>query len=64
MRRRTQGGVGVDEKGKDRMDLVDTQVGFRYDPAMKGNGFNNSIFLIFANQTPKRLQSDRFYTTD
>jgi len=46
------------------VENVDLMVGLYAEPPPKGFGFSDTAFRIFALMAPRRLQSDRFYTTD
>ena len=39
-------------------------VGLYAEPPPKGFGFSDTAFRIFALMAPRRLKSDRFFTTD
>jgi hypothetical protein len=46
------------------LDRVDTMIGMYAEQPPKGFGFSDTAFRIFALMAPRRLQSDRFFTTD
>jgi len=49
---------------KDDIDLVDLMVGLYAEPRPKGFGFSDTAFRIFILMASRRLNSDRFFTTD
>ncbi len=46
------------------VDEVDLMVGLYAEPPPKGFGFSDTAFRVFALMAPRRLKSDRFFTTD
>jgi Animal haem peroxidase len=46
------------------IDAVDLQVGLLAEPFPKGFGFSDTAFRVFVLMASRRLQSDRFFTTD
>jgi len=46
------------------INSVDLQVGMYAEPLLKGFGFSETAFRIFLLMASRRLQSDRFFTTD
>jgi hypothetical protein len=48
----------------DRIEQVDLMVGLYAEPLPKGFGFSDTAFRIFALMASRRLNSDRFFTTD
>jgi Animal haem peroxidase len=46
------------------LENVDLMVGLYAEPPPKGLGFSDTTFRIFALMAPRRLKSDRFFTTD
>jgi hypothetical protein len=46
------------------IDSVDLMVGMYAEPLIKGMGFSDTAFRIFLLMASRRLQSDRFFTTD
>lgn len=46
------------------IDSVDVQVGMYAEPLIKGMGFSETAFRIFLLMASRRLQSDRFFSTD
>jgi hypothetical protein len=46
------------------IDRVDLMVGLYAEPLPKGFGFSDTAFRIFALMASRRLNSDRFFTTD
>lgn len=46
------------------IDSVDLMVGMYAEPLIKGFGFSETAFRIFLLMASRRLQSDRFFTTD
>ncbi|MFN0110571.1 MAG: peroxidase family protein, partial [Blastocatellia bacterium] len=46
------------------IDLVDAMVGMFAEPLIEGFGFSETAFRIFLLMASRRLQSDRFFTTD
>ena len=46
------------------IDQVDLMVGLFAEPLPKGFGFSDTAFRIFALMASRRLNSDRFFTTD
>ena len=49
---------------KNDVDSVDLQVGMLAEPRPPGFGFGETAFRIFTFMTVRRLESDRFFTTD
>jgi Animal haem peroxidase len=49
---------------EDDIDLVDLMVGLYAEPRPKGFGFSDTAFRIFILMASRRLNSDRFFTTD
>ena len=49
---------------EDDLENVDLMVGLYAEPPPKGFGFSDTAFRIFALMAPRRLKSDRFFTTD
>lgn len=48
----------------DDINSVDLMVGMYAEPLIKGFGFSETAFRIFLLMASRRLQSDRFFTTD
>jgi len=48
----------------DDIDSVDLMVGMYAEPLIEGMGFSETAFRIFLLMASRRLQSDRFFTTD
>jgi hypothetical protein len=48
----------------DDVDQVDLMVGLYAEPLPQGFGFSDTAFRVFALMAPRRLTSDRFFTTD
>jgi hypothetical protein len=48
----------------DSIERVDLMVGLFAEPLPKGFGFSDTAFRIFALMASRRLNSDRFFTTD
>jgi len=48
----------------DDIDSVDLMVGMYAEPLITGMGFSETAFRIFLLMASRRLQSDRFFTTD
>jgi hypothetical protein len=48
----------------DDINSVDLMVGMYAEPLIKGMGFSETAFRIFLLMASRRLQSDRFFTTD
>lgn len=46
------------------IDAVDLMVGMFAEPLIRGMGFSETAFRIFLLMASRRLQSDRFFTTD
>lgn len=46
------------------IDAVDAMVGMFAEPLIKGFGFSETAFRVFLLMASRRLQSDRFFTTD
>jgi hypothetical protein len=46
------------------VDEVDLMVGLYAEPPPAGFGFSDTAFRVFALMAPRRLKSDRFFTTD
>ena len=46
------------------VDDVDLMIGMYAEAPPKGFGFSDTAFRVFALMAPRRLQSDRFFTTD
>jgi hypothetical protein len=46
------------------IDRVDLMVGMFAEPKPAGLGFSDTAFRIFVLMAPRRLKSDRFFTTD
>jgi hypothetical protein len=46
------------------IDRVDLTVGLYAEPLPKGFGFSDTAFRIFILMASRRLNSDRFFTTD
>ena len=46
------------------VDRVDLMVGLYAEPVPKGFGFSDTAFRIFILMASRRLNSDRFFTTD
>lgn len=46
------------------INSVDLQVGMFAEPLIKGMGFSETAFRVFLLMASRRLQSDRFFTTD
>ncbi|MGH9800357.1 MAG: peroxidase family protein, partial [Blastocatellia bacterium] len=46
------------------IDAVDAMVGMFAEPLIEGFGFSETAFRIFLLMASRRLQSDRFFTTD
>jgi hypothetical protein len=46
------------------VDEVDLMIGMYAEQPPKGFGFSDTAFRIFALMAPRRLKSDRFFTTD
>lgn len=46
------------------IEAVDAMVGMFAEPLIKGFGFSETAFRIFLLMASRRLQSDRFFTTD
>lgn len=55
---------GVDENGKDNVNLLDLMVGLYAEPLPAGFGFSDTAFRVFILMASRRLESDRFFTTD
>lgn len=55
---------GTDEHGNDRVDLVDLMIGMYAEPVPAGFGFSDTAFRVFILMASRRLESDRFFTTD
>ena len=49
---------------KDDIDRVDLMVGLFAEPKPEGFGFSETAFRIFILMASRRLNSDRFFTTD
>jgi hypothetical protein len=49
---------------KDDIDSVDLMTGMYAEPLIKGFGFSETAFRVFLLMASRRLQSDRFFTTD
>jgi hypothetical protein len=49
---------------QDDIDAVDLLIGMYGEPRPKGFAFSDTAFRIFLLMAPRRLQSDRFFTTD
>ncbi|HLM76972.1 MAG TPA: peroxidase family protein, partial [Rubrobacteraceae bacterium] len=49
---------------KDDIDLVDLMVGLYAEPRPEGFGFSDTAFRIFILMASRRLNSDRFFTSD
>ena len=49
---------------EDEVDRVDLMVGMYAEPKPKGFGFSDTAFRIFILMASRRLNSDRFFTTD
>ncbi|MDX6697876.1 MAG: hypothetical protein QOE65_1273 [Solirubrobacteraceae bacterium] len=49
---------------EDDVDRVDLMVGLYAEPPPKGFGFSDTAFRVFALMASRRLNSDRFFTTD
>lgn len=49
---------------EDKLDDVDLMVGMYAEPLIPGFGFSETAFRIFLLMASRRLQSDRFFTTD
>jgi len=49
---------------KDNIDLVDLMIGLYAEPKPEGFGFSDTAFRIFILMASRRLNSDRFFTTD
>ena len=49
---------------ENNIDRVDLMVGLYAEPLPKGFGFSDTAFRIFALMASRRLNSDRFFTTD
>jgi hypothetical protein len=47
-----------------QLEDVDAMVGMFAEPLIKGFGFSETAFRIFLLMASRRLQSDRFFTTD
>jgi len=45
-------------------DAVDLQVGLLAEPFPKGFGFSDTAFRVFILMASRRLNSDRFFTSD
>ena len=50
--------------GKNNVDDVDLQVGMLAETPLKGFGVSETAFFVFVAMASRRLQSDRFFTTD
>ena len=48
----------------DEVDRVDLTIGLYAEPKPKGFGFSDTAFRIFILMASRRLNSDRFFTTD
>src|SRR5207244_3695995 len=48
----------------DDVENVDLMIGLYAEPPPKGFGFSDTAFRVFALMAPRRLKSDRFFTTD
>jgi hypothetical protein len=48
----------------DDVENVDLMIGMYAEPPPKGFGFSDTAFRVFALMAPRRLKSDRFFTTD
>jgi hypothetical protein len=46
------------------IESVDLMIGLYAEPPPKGFGFSDTAFRVFALMAPRRLKSDRFFTTD
>ncbi|HYV02383.1 MAG TPA: peroxidase family protein, partial [Actinomycetota bacterium] len=46
------------------VENVDLMVGLYAEPPPRGFGFSDTAFRVFALMAPRRLKSDRFFTTD
>jgi len=46
------------------IERVDLMVGLYAEPLPRGFGFSDTAFRIFALMASRRLNSDRFFTTD
>jgi hypothetical protein len=46
------------------VDAVDLMIGMYAEQPPKGFGFSDTAFRVFALMAPRRLKSDRFFTTD
>ena len=46
------------------MDEVDLMIGLYAEQPPRGFGFSDTAFRVFALMAPRRLKSDRFFTTD
>jgi hypothetical protein len=46
------------------LENVDLMIGLYAEPPPKGFGFSDTAFRVFALMAPRRLKSDRFFTTD
>jgi hypothetical protein len=46
------------------VDAVDLMIGMYAEQPPKGFGFSDTAFRVFAPMAPRRLKSDRFFTTD
>jgi hypothetical protein len=46
------------------VENVDLMIGLYAEPPPKGFGFSDTAFRVFALMAPRRLKSDRFFTTD
>jgi hypothetical protein len=48
----------------DDVDLVDLVIGLYAEPKPPGFGFSDTAFRVFILMATRRLESDRFFTTD
>ena len=48
----------------DDLDAVDLMIGMYAEPLIEGLGFSETAFRVFLLMASRRLQSDRFFTTD
>ncbi|MBV9489538.1 MAG: catalase [Verrucomicrobia bacterium] len=55
---------GTDDRGRDRVDLLDLMVGMFAEPLPEGFGFSDTAFRIFILMASRRLKSDRFFARD
>jgi hypothetical protein len=46
------------------VENLDLMIGLYAEPPPKGFGFSDTAFRVFALMAPRRLKSDRFFTTD